>query len=208
MSKLSDGEELVLQIIKHEKGLKLSELVKRLRERHELKFEEAAKTVYALWKKGLLNLSEPNPPKNLLKYALSLRSLWFWILSATVLVTVFAVFLVKTAPLIYFRYVLGSLYVLYLPGSMLIEALYPRGEDLEPLERLALSIGLSLAVVPLIGLALNYTPWGIRLAPVTVSLAVFTEAMALTALSRKYVYFKLSLKAAGEGARPLHRGEK
>jgi uncharacterized membrane protein len=39
---------------------------------------------------------------------------------------------------------------------MLIEALYPRKEDLESLERLTLSIGLSLAVVPLIGLFLNY----------------------------------------------------
>jgi len=52
-----------------------------------------------------------------------------------------------------------------------VEALYPRGDELTPLERLALSIGLSLAVVPLVGLVLNYTPWGIRLVPVTAALA-------------------------------------
>ena len=65
---------------------------------------------------------------------------------------------------------------------------------MEPLERLALSIGLSLAVVPLIGLVLNYTPWGIRLTPVSISLAIFTEAMATIALRRKYIYFRLSLE--------------
>lgn len=41
--------------------------------------------------------------------------------------------------------------LLFMPGYALVESLYPRGGDeLSPLERLALSIGLSLAVVPLI----------------------------------------------------------
>lgn len=193
------SEKLVLQVIRHSKGLTLSELVERLVSRYELRFEDAAKTVYVLWKRGELTLSEPAPSTSLMGYALGLRSLWFWTVSALVAVTVFTVFSVSTPPLVYVRYVLGSLYVLYMPGSMLIEALYPRSEDLQPLERLALSIGLSLAVVPLIGLILNYTPWGIRLTPVTVSLAVFTEAMAISALIRKYVYYKLGLRAEGRG---------
>ena len=47
---------------------------------------------------------------------------------------------------------------------------------LEPLERAALSLGLSIAIVPLLGLALNFTPWGIRLAPVLLTIAAFTLA--------------------------------
>ncbi|MEM1772724.1 MAG: DUF1616 domain-containing protein, partial [Desulfurococcaceae archaeon] len=50
----------------------------------------------------------------------------------------------------------------------------------------ALSIGLSLAVVPLIGLILNYTPWGIRLLPIVTSTTVFTTAMLVIAAYRKY----------------------
>jgi uncharacterized membrane protein len=53
------------------------------------------------------------------------------------------------------------------------------------IERLALSFGLSIAVVPLIGLGLNYTPWGIRLTPVVISLAFFTLAMAASAFWRR-----------------------
>ncbi|MBI4813009.1 MAG: DUF1616 domain-containing protein, partial [Methanobacterium sp.] len=51
--------------------------------------------------------------------------------------------------------------------------------------RAALSFGLSIAVTPLIGLALNYTPWGIRLDPILISLTIFTLAMCLIAFLRR-----------------------
>jgi len=71
------------------------------------------------------------------------------------------------------RVALGLPFVLFFPGYTLIAALYPRRTDLDGIERLALSLGLSLAVVPLIGLVLNYLPWGIRLTPIVSSLTVF-----------------------------------
>ena len=54
--------------------------------------------------------------------------------------------------------------VLFLPGFTLIKTLFPTRE-IDNIERTALSIGMSLALVPLVGLLLNYTPWGIRLTP-------------------------------------------
>ena len=45
---------------------------------------------------------------------------------------------------------------------------------IDGIERVALSFGLSIAIVPLIGLVLNFTPWGIRLAPIALSVTVFT----------------------------------
>lgn len=76
------------------------------------------------------------------------------------------------------RVILGLPFVLFFPGYTLIAALFPRFDDLDGIERVALSFGLSIAVVPLIGLALNYTPWGIRLYPILVSLTVFALAMS------------------------------
>jgi len=189
-----DVSKLVIEVANSMSNPRLPELVEKLVRDEGLNFREATKTVYVLWKQGALDLLEPKPPSTLLKYALSLQSLWFWTLTALVTLTVPIVFYVVNPPLIYIRYVLGSFFVLYLPGSMLIEAIYPRSEDLESLERLALSIGLSLAVVPLIGLFLNYSPWGIRLTPITISLAAFAEIMAVIALTRKYRYHVLSLK--------------
>ena len=189
-----DLEKLVVQVADSIGNPGIPELVEELVRDKGLKYREAARTVYVLWKHGALELSEPKPPSTLMGYALSLRSLWFWTITVLVALTTFIVFYLAEPPLIYMRYVLGSIFVLYLPGSMLIEALYPRREDLESLERLALSIGLSLAIVPLIGLLLNYTPWGIRLTPIVISLATFTETMAVLALVRKYRYYRLSLK--------------
>lgn len=83
------------------------------------------------------------------------------------------------------RIPLGLVMVLFVPGYTLIAALFPKKADLEGIERTALSFGLSIAVVPLIGLGLNYTPWGIRLTPVVISLAVFTIAMAVAAYWRR-----------------------
>ena len=75
--------------------------------------------------------------------------------------------------------------VLFVPGYTLIAALFPKIGDLEGIERIALSFGLSIAVVPLMGLALNYTPWGIRLVPVVISVVTFTIAMAAAAYWRR-----------------------
>jgi uncharacterized membrane protein len=83
------------------------------------------------------------------------------------------------------RIPLGLLMVLFVPGYALIAALFPRKDDLDGIERLALSFGLSIAVVPLIGLGLNYTPWGIRLLPIVISLSVFAVIMAFIALYRR-----------------------
>lgn len=83
------------------------------------------------------------------------------------------------------RIALGLAFVLFLPGYALLAALFPNKADLEGMERLALSFGLSLALVPLIGLGLNYTPWGISLYPISLSLASFILAMVAVAFYQR-----------------------
>ncbi|MGB4421655.1 MAG: DUF1616 domain-containing protein [Methanosarcina flavescens] len=83
------------------------------------------------------------------------------------------------------RNVLGLPLVLFLPGYTLIAALFPAKSDLDGIERTALSFGLSIAIVPLIGLVLNYTPFGIRLLPVLVCLSIFIFIMCWLAYIRR-----------------------
>ena len=83
------------------------------------------------------------------------------------------------------RIILGLPLVLFLPGYALIAALFPRKDDLDGIERIALSFGLSIAITPLLGLALNYTPFGIRLTPILIVLSVFTIALAIGAYVRR-----------------------
>jgi uncharacterized membrane protein len=86
------------------------------------------------------------------------------------------------------RVVLGLLLVLFFPGYVLVSALYPRWEQLKGVERIALGLGLSLALVPLLGLALNFTAWGIRLTSIVVTLSLWNLAVAAVAqIQRRHI---------------------
>ena len=90
--------------------------------------------------------------------------------------------LLNTTPV---RYVLVLPVILFIPGYCLIAALFPKDGDLNLIERMVLSIGLSIVVVPLIGLGLNFTPWGIELDPLVISLTLFTFVMILISYYRR-----------------------
>ncbi|HZA21889.1 MAG TPA: DUF1616 domain-containing protein [Dehalococcoidia bacterium] len=79
-------------------------------------------------------------------------------LLAIVVVTLLIELLIYSVPLEPVRVALGVLFVLFFPGYVLVSALYPWREQLQGVERIALGLGLSLALVPLLGLALNFTP--------------------------------------------------
>ncbi len=85
------------------------------------------------------------------------------------------------------RVILGLPFILFIPGYVLVYALFPSkktDKGIDTIERVALSFGLSIAVVPLIGLGLNYTPWGIRLAPILFSLVLFIIGVGMIAIYR------------------------
>jgi len=95
--------------------------------------------------------------------------------------------------------------MLFVPGYALVAALFPEagerpgdpdenGTDpdsatertgIDGMERVALSFGTSIAIVPVIGLLLNFTPFGIQLAPVVVSLSGFIVAITVLAARRR-----------------------
>jgi uncharacterized membrane protein len=85
------------------------------------------------------------------------------------------------------RVILGLPFILFIPGYILIFALFPTkktDKGIDIIERIALSFGLSIAIVPLIGLGLNYTPWGIRLEPILISIFVFIVGVGAVAIYR------------------------
>ena len=70
------------------------------------------------------------------------------------------------------RIVFSLPFILLFPGYTLVAALFPKKVILGIVERIALSSGLSIAIVSLVGLTLNYTPWGIKLYPILISITV------------------------------------
>ncbi|NQT73986.1 MAG: DUF1616 domain-containing protein [Chloroflexi bacterium] len=78
------------------------------------------------------------------------------------------------------RVALGVPFVLFFSGYCLVSALFPRKGVIDGIERVALGFGLSIALIPLIGLVLNYT-WGIKSVPIHVS--VFSVIVVLAAIA-------------------------
>jgi uncharacterized membrane protein len=80
---------------------------------------------------------------------------------------------------------LAILLVLFVPGYVLVAALFPKNKEIDWIERIALSFGLSIAVVPLLGLLLNFTPFGIRFAPILATIAIFTGGVGYVAYRQR-----------------------
>ena len=79
----------------------------------------------------------------------------------------------------------GIIIVFFVPGYVSVAALFPGNEEIDWFERVGLSLGMSLAVVPLLGLLLNATPWGIRLASIVVAIVFFTVGVGYVAYVRR-----------------------
>ena len=100
------------------------------------------------------------------------------------LLVIILIVIIVFAPSIIVRVIFGLPFVLFFPGYSLILALFPKKDRIGNIERVALSFGLSIAVVPLIGLILNYTPLGITLYSTLYSVAGFIFALSLIAWLR------------------------
>ena len=145
--------------------------------------------ILQLESQGKITLKEPpiQTTTRLGTYLKKTEATWYWITLILATATTLTVFAIQENfyPLIYIRYILGAIFVVFLPGYSLIKLLFPE-KELDNIERTALSMGMSLALVPITGLILNYTPWGIRTTPITLSLLTLTIIFATAALIREY----------------------
>jgi uncharacterized membrane protein len=99
----------------------------------------------------------------------------------SVLLTLSIVFFPSTV----LRVVLGLPFLLFFPGYTLAAALFVVEDSMDAIQKLALSVGMSMAVVAAICFGLNYTPWGIRLEPVLLSVTGFILVTSAIALARR-----------------------
>ena len=178
-------------------GLETGALLDKISSARGVGRVSVARGLFRAVEEGKVELVDPHPPSGFAGYLFSFYAVRFWLVVSFIGVVAASIFLLpQVYPLYYLRMAAGVVFVLYIPGYVLIEALYSKAEELERLERFGLSIGLSLALVPLVGLVLNYTPWGIRLEPVFASLIVLTVVLGLLSVYRKFGYWELARSGA------------
>lgn len=159
--------------------------------------EKILENFLALQKMGKIKFENQNLQftTSFAAYLKTSQVLWYWTTIVVVVVTAAIIFVIPEdfLPFSLIRNALGIVFVLWLPGYTSIRALFPHRvpikastENLETIERIVLSIGMSLAIVPIVGLLFNYTPWGIRLTPIVLSLMALTIVFATSAVIREY----------------------
>jgi len=182
-------DQHIIDIVKKNNPKTVNELIKLVQPRYPVPEEEILERILHLQSQGKITLKNHQVPVTplLRSYVFSANASWYWAIIAVAAATTALVFAVpeNAIPIVYARYVLGAIFVLFLPGYSLIKALFPE-KELDNIERVALSIGMSLALVPITGLILNYTPWGIRTTPVTLSLLALTTIFATAAITREH----------------------
>ena len=183
-------KEFITQRVKAENPHTVRDLFEIVsKKRATLAEDEFIQSIEELKENETLELELPPPKVDSYLAYLKLRSenAWFHLVVSASLATILAIYILPSAhPIVIFRWILGSIFVLFLPGYVTVQALFTGRRELDDIERFALSVGLSLAITPLMGLLLNYTPWGIRLDPIAISLSIFTLGMAIIATIRKY----------------------
>jgi len=181
--------QTIIQLIEDKKPRNIQQLVDLAKEETSIPKQDIIEHVLRLQSQGKITLKElpKPPPQKLDTYLKTKEAYWYWTTIVLTLATTLTVFTVpeNVHPLSYIRNILGALFVLWLPGYTFIKALFPSkvptktsSENLDTIERVALSLGMSLALTPIVGLILNYTPWGITLTPITLSLLALTVVFA------------------------------
>jgi Protein of unknown function (DUF1616) len=190
------AKQLIIETITREKPETSEQLEKLMLEKYRLYPDATTNLLIKLENEGKIKFTQPNTaaspkPTN---YIFSQSATWFWAVIAISIITTITVFTIpeNSFPIVYLRSVLGLIFVLFLPGYAFFKALFPstlpintNSESLESIIRITLSIGMSLALVPIVGLILSYTPWGIRLTPITLSLLASTTVCSIAAVLRE-----------------------
>jgi len=163
-------------------------LIQHIQQRFALSSEEITLILLQLESENKISFAKKKfnaLPVALKSYIFSSSATWYWLTLVIASLTLLAVFVIPKT--------VYTLFVGYLPGFTLLKMLYPKKESVDmsskradALERIVLSVSLSIVLVAVDGLIFNYTPFGIRLVPITLTLFLFTFIFALVGVIRSY----------------------
>ena len=173
------------------KSIVLSRLVRDVSDKVACKPDKIISEIIRLQTEKKILIKESAPYRRFPDYLLSPISLWFWEATFATITSLSLIF-VSSGWALYFRFVFGGLMVLFLPGYSLVGLVYSKKNELDYMTRIALSFVLSLAISTLVGLALNFTPFGITLFALALSLGALTTGLLLLTALRRYAYYSLA----------------
>jgi hypothetical protein len=190
-------DQYIFSTVKKENPETVEKLVKLVKIELHLPEQEILKRILYLQGQGKLTFEEPIIPfpDRFKNYIFSHQAYWYWITILLASSSTLSTFIIpeNAYPAVYARYLLGTIFIWILSGYSFDKALFPskvpvptKSTELDLIERVALSIGMSIVLVILNGFILNYTPFGIRIHSATLSLLVLTVFFATVGAIREF----------------------
>ncbi len=180
---------IILKVISERKPKSIEQLVSILKDTVECQEKVLFAQITKLQDEGVLKLEAE---RNSSSFSL-FSSHWYLLTIALGVIAVVFVFTIpqNAYPWIYVRNILGLIFVFFVPGYAFVRAFFPRSvgdtsvKSIEIIEKVALSVGLSIAIVSIVGLALYYSPFQLDLSAIVVSIFVLASIFATTGLLRE-----------------------
>jgi hypothetical protein len=189
--------QIIVQTLNEREPKSLAQLIDFVKQKIPASEEKILKAILNLESQGKIRLDKPalSVSGDLSTYIKTPQATWYWVTMGIAMVTMIAILLVPEDiyPLSYLRIALGIIFIFWLPGYTCTKALFPvmvpiqsTSKSMDSIERLALGLGISIALAPIMGLILNYTPFGIRLASITISLLILTVVFANVGIFQEF----------------------
>lgn len=194
-----EHEELVneiFKIINERKPQNVEQTIHFIKEHVPIKEKKIIEVFLDLEQRGLIKFEESviHNSYGLACFLKTNHSLWYWLtITLAIIVPILVFFTENIYPLPFIRVVFSTVFLFLLPGYSITKALFPMnmeketsGTPLDYIKRISLSFGLSLVIVALNGLILNYTPFGIQLTPLMLSLFFLIVIFSSVGILREY----------------------
>jgi len=197
--KADDLTKIILRVINEKNPQSIKQLIEIVNYNHDYKEEEIVNSVLRLKTKGIIKFDNDIKSWSFFNYLTSSGSIWYWTIISASLLSTISVFIIPEDlyPWIFARNFLGILLVLFLPGYAFQRVFVKNDVNarsllgrIDSIQRVAISVGLSIAFSSIIGLILYYSPVGLNLNIIVLSLLVFTLLFATIAIIREYQAIK------------------
>lgn len=200
-------ERMVLDIMHRQHLTKLGDIAVNLQKLDRfLTTEEIHDAARRLERRGEINLSEDRTGSSFLRNLADVEAnAPFWIAIVACSVIAIATFVIPQAEYGQaVRRISSAAFLFVIPGYAMTNAFIARNR-LSYVERMAVSVGLSLAIVAIIGIILAYGSTGITLEVVMGTLTAVIVALAIVAAYRDFVRRK-DVRLAHQGFLGHHSG--
>lgn len=188
-------EQYIFKILKNNSIGTTKELIQLVKQEYTLSEKKIISVIICLEKQNRIHFKPQfNLKKSFKNYLFSSNALWFWLIITSILATALAFALISDESYLLFhiRMIIRSIFIIIIPGFAFMKMLnlhkvkLANSNVFTNLLSILFIIVMSIIIVAIDGLILNYSPWGVGLVSITISLYFLTIIFGFVGVFREY----------------------